>query len=98
MLLAEPVHKRAYRSKQERRAIVEETMHPGSSVAVVARRHAVSAALVYEWRALYRSGRLDAEPIAAVFSALPASRCPSRSASTAQVRDSILARVGRMKH
>jgi transposase-like protein len=34
---------RRYRSKQERRQIVEETLKPGASVALVARAHDVNA-------------------------------------------------------
>ena len=64
VLLVEPVGKRRYRSKQERRAVVEETLRPGASVAVIARRHGVNANQVFQWRKLYREGRLDAEPAA----------------------------------
>jgi transposase len=60
--LVEPVSKRRYRSKQERRAVVEETLRPGASVAVIARRHGVNANQVFHWRKLYREGRLDMEP------------------------------------
>ena len=56
--------KRRYRSKQERRQIVEETLQPGASVAVVARGHDVNANQVFHWRKLYREGRLDLEPAA----------------------------------
>src|ERR1700751_5223598 len=62
MLLAEPASKRRYRSKQERRQVVEETLHPGASVAVIARQHGVNANQVFYWRKLYREGRLDAAP------------------------------------
>ncbi len=65
VLLAEPVSKRRYRSKQERRAVVEETLRPGASVAVIARRHGVNANQVFHWRKLYREGRLDGAPPAA---------------------------------
>lgn len=62
VLLVEPVPKRRYRSKQERRAVVEETLRPGASVAVIARRHGVNANQVFHWRKLYRQGRLDVAP------------------------------------
>lgn len=58
-MLAESASKRRYRSKQERRAVVEETLRPGASVAVIARRHGVNANQVFQWRKLYREGRLD---------------------------------------
>ena len=51
--------KRHFRSKQERRAIVEETLKPGTSVSVVARAHDVNANQVFGWRKLYREGRLE---------------------------------------
>ena len=53
--------KRKYRSKQERRRIVEETLEPGASVAVIARSHDVNANQVFQWRKLYKEGRLDPE-------------------------------------
>jgi transposase len=65
VLQVEPASKRQYRSKQERRAVVEETLRPGASVAVIARRHGVNANQVFHWRKLYREGRLDVEPPAA---------------------------------
>jgi len=38
--------------------IVEETVVPGASVSMVARRHDVNANLVFEWRKWYRRGTL----------------------------------------
>jgi transposase len=57
-LINQPEAKRRYRSKQERRQIVEETLQPGASVAVIAREHGVNANQVFHWRKLYREGRL----------------------------------------
>jgi len=65
VVLVEPAPKRRHRSKQERRAVVEETLRPGASVAVIARRHGVNANQVFHWRKLYREGRLDAASPAA---------------------------------
>jgi transposase len=62
VLTREPAAKRRYRSKQERRQIVEETLQPGASVAVIARQHGVNANQVFHWRKLYREGRLDVAP------------------------------------
>src|SRR5215470_8189535 len=50
---------RQFRSKQERRQIVEETLKPGASVAVVARAHEVNANQVFLWRKQYREGWLE---------------------------------------
>ncbi|HKE25233.1 MAG TPA: transposase [Bryobacteraceae bacterium] len=61
----EAVSKRRHRSKRERRQIVEETLQPGASVAVIARQHQVNANQVFHWRKLYREGQLDTKPAAA---------------------------------
>lgn len=50
--------KRRFRSKEERRRIVEETLKGGASVSLVARAHDVNANQVFGWRRLYREGRL----------------------------------------
>jgi transposase len=50
--------KKRRRSVEERRKIVEETLHPGASVSRVARRHDVNANQVFYWRKRYREGRL----------------------------------------
>ena len=53
---------RRFRSKQERRQIVEETFKPGASVSRVARAHDVNANQVFKWRRQYRQGRLEIAP------------------------------------
>src|ERR1043165_2496048 len=50
--------KREFRSKAERRRIVEETFKPGASVALVARANGVNANQVFKWRTQYRKGWL----------------------------------------
>ena len=50
---------RRFRSKQERRRIVEETLKTGASVALVARAHDVNANQVFKWRRQYQAGRLE---------------------------------------
>ena len=50
--------KRCFRSVEEKRRIVEETLRPGASVAQVALRHGVNSHQVFGWRKLYREGRL----------------------------------------
>jgi transposase len=49
---------RRRRSKDEKRRIVEETLQPGASVAVVARRHELNANVVFLWRRLFHKGLL----------------------------------------
>ena len=53
-----PKRRLRWRTKAERRAIVEETLLPDASVSRVARRHDVNANQVFHWRQLYREGRL----------------------------------------
>ena len=55
-----PRRKKRWRTKAERRAIVEETLLPGASVSRVSRRHDVNANQVFRWRKLYHEGRLGA--------------------------------------
>src|SRR5256885_10483461 len=62
--------KRRFRSKQERRQIVEETLKPGASVSRVARAHDVNANQVFKWRRQYRDGRLGITPTATTQSTL----------------------------
>jgi transposase len=59
MGMAQGVSKRRFRSKQERRGIVEETLKPGASVSQIARTHDVNANQLFAWRKLYRDGRLE---------------------------------------
>ena len=55
--------RRQFRSKEERRRIVEETLKPGASVALVARANGVNANQVFKWRTQYRKGRLNVDPL-----------------------------------
>ena len=41
-----------------KRAVVEETLRPGASVARIARAHGVNANQVFAWRKLFREGAL----------------------------------------
>jgi transposase len=50
---------RRFRSKLERRRIVEESLKPGASVSQVAREHDVNTNQVFNWRKLYQAGRLE---------------------------------------
>lgn len=50
--------RRRWRTVEEKRRIVEETLSPGSSVAQVARRHGVNANQVFQWRRRYQAGDL----------------------------------------
>jgi transposase len=80
MAEGESAARRRFRSKQERRQIAEESLQPGTSAAVVARRHGVNANQVFLWRKLYREGLLDVKPA-------PAQLMPVRIAEV--IKDSI---------
>ena len=56
--ISRPRTKRRYRTGEERRRIVEETLASGTSVAIVARAHGVNANQVFGWRKLYQAGLL----------------------------------------
>lgn len=53
---------RRRRPLEEKRQIVEETLVPGASVAMVARRHELNANVLFAWRRLYQAGRLGTAP------------------------------------
>ena len=53
---------RRRRSAAERRGVVEETLEPGASVAKVALKYGVNANQVFQWRRLYRDGKLGGAP------------------------------------
>jgi transposase len=57
---------RRRRSAAERKRVVEETLEPGASVAKVALRHGVNANQVFQWRRLYRDGKLGTAPANAI--------------------------------
>ena len=61
---------RKWRSVAEKRRVVELTLQPGASVALVARTHGVSANQVYKWRRDFERGAL-AEPSVVCTGLLP---------------------------
>ena len=61
---------RRWRSVAEKRRIVELTLVPGASVALVARDHGVNANQVFKWRREFERGKLS-EPVSASGSLLP---------------------------
>ena len=71
--------KRRYRTKLERRRIVEEVLVPGAKTAAVAKAHGVRASQVNHWRRLYEQGLLEVE---------------ARSTALVQVRISDAERTG----
>jgi transposase len=61
---------RRWRSVAEKRRIVELTLVPGASVALVARAHGVNANQVLKWRREFERGELS-EPVLTSASLLP---------------------------
>jgi transposase len=84
---------RHYRSEQLRRQIVEETLKPGASVALVARTHGVNANQVLKWRRRYERERHESEAKATLLpvkisSAIPATESrPRRKAKRSGLID-----------
>jgi transposase len=78
------VERRRRRSAAERRRVVEETLEAGASVAKVALKYGVNANQVFQWRRLYRDGKLRGAssstmkllPVSVVEDEQPASRDP----------------------
>ena len=62
---------RRLRASEEKRRIVEETLKPGASVAIVARAYGVNANLVFGWRKLYQKGLLEPNAVAPSTPLLP---------------------------
>jgi transposase len=86
-----PGRKRVWRTKAERRAIVEETLVPGASVSRVSRRHDVNANQVFRWRKLYSEGQLGTTT-----NFLPVKIANERSLE-ARKEDDLLPRSGTME-
>jgi transposase len=53
------VRRRKFRSIEQKRQMVQETLAPGASVAIIARRHGVNANQLFSWRRQYRRGVLE---------------------------------------
>jgi transposase len=53
------VRRRQFRSVEQKRQMVQETLKPGASVAIIARRHGVNANQLFSWRRQYRRGVLE---------------------------------------
>ena len=73
---------RRWRSVAEKRRIVELTLEPGASVALVARANGVNANQVFKWRRALERGELG-DPVAASTALLPV----TLSASAIETRE-----------
>lgn len=65
--IAEAERRRRSWSAAEKRRVVAETLEPGASVSVVARRHDVNANQVFTWRRQLREGLLGGEDTSSGF-------------------------------
>jgi transposase len=74
-LIARRRRPRQYRTTEEKRLVVEQTLKPGVSVAAVAQAHGVNANQVFHWRKLYEAGQLE---IPMAMSVHGADACPAR--------------------
>ena len=77
---------RRFRSKQERRQIVEETLKPGASVALIARAHDVNANQVFNWRKRYEQGRLEVKASTTLLPVKIVEAIPARPVSRRKTR------------
>jgi transposase len=66
--------------------VIKETLEPGTSVSVVARRHDINANVVFEWRNQYRAGKLTLPELAVAEEPSPASTSVRRADGTAASR------------
>jgi len=69
---------RRRRTIEEKRQIVEETLTPGASVPVIARKYEVNANLLFCWRRLYQQGLLEVRDAGVAMAMLPVTRAPTR--------------------
>ena len=73
------VERRRRWSSEEKARIIEETLAPGAKVSEVARRHGISASLVFTWRRQSRANHVPAA-VAPRFAAVRISEAPTEAA------------------
>jgi len=75
---------RRFRSIAEKRQIVNQTLEPGASVALVARAHGLNANQVFKWRRAFERGEL-VDSTAACTALLPVTVAASSEAETREL-------------
>ncbi|WP_264841007.1 transposase, partial [Burkholderia cenocepacia] len=65
---ARPAHRTYARAFKQQ--VIRETLEPGMSVSIVARRHDINANVVFGWRKQYREGKLELPGLEAAPSAM----------------------------
>jgi transposase len=73
------VERRRRWSSEDKARIIEETLAPGAKVSEVARRHGISASLVFTWRRQSRANHVPAA-VAPRFAAVRISEAPPETA------------------
>ena len=73
------VERRRRWSREDKARIIEETLAPGAKVSEVARRHGISASLVFTWRRQSRANHVPAA-VAPRFAAVRISGAPTEAA------------------
>ena len=79
-----------------KRAVVEETLRPGVSVALVARTHGINANQVFCWRKLYREGLLGS-PSSAILPVTIEQEATVDRANVVQSSGNLLIESGRLR-
>jgi transposase len=73
------VERRRRWSREDKARIIDETLAPGAKVSEVARRHGISASLVFTWRRQSRANHVPAS-VASRFAAVRISEAPPETA------------------
>ena len=73
------VERRRRWSREDKARVIEETLAPGAKVSEVARRHGISASLVFTWRRQSRASHVPAA-VAPRFAAVQISEAPTEAA------------------
>ena len=79
-----------------KRAVVEETLRPGTSVALIAREHGINANQVFHWRKLHREGQLG-DGSSAMLPVTIEPEVVADQTNSAQASGSILIESGRLR-
>lgn len=93
-----PVRRGPYRHHlpEFKRAVVEETLRPGASVALIARKHGINANQVFYWRKLHREGQLG-DGSSAMLPVTIEQDATADRANSAQASGSIVIESGRLR-
>ena len=93
-----PARRESYRHHrlEFKRAVVEETLRPGTSVALVAREHGINANQLFCWRKLYREGLLGS-PSSAILPVTIEQEATVDRANVVQSSGNLLIESGRLR-